>query len=102
MVQYFFIMSHVQHFPETFLKNTNTVFNYYVSADVFRTIFATNKHISIEDYLPLFPNKQEGCEPQYYSHSDFMLFILHQEVLSVYCSHSWDPVNIVTLPLCSP
>lgn len=47
------------------------------------------------------PQWKKVWEPQYCPHSDFMLFIFLQQVLSFYCSHPWDPVNIVTLALCS-
>lgn len=63
----------------------------------------TSTHIHLlcsEDFATL-PNKNEPCKPQYCPRSDFILFILHQQVISVYASNSWDPVNIVTLALCS-
>lgn len=56
------------------------------------------------NYWWLFPtlhNKREASEPQHCPHSDFALFILPQQVSSVYSSHSWDPVNTVILALCS-
>lgn len=40
-------------------------------------------------------------EPEQCPHSDSLLFIPPQQVLSVYSPPSWDPVNIVTLTLCS-
>lgn len=74
-------------------------------------LFASHKHIfhnffffiipRIEDFLTL-PNKKKPVNNNIAPLvAGSMLFILHQQVISVYSSDSWDPVNVVTWALCS-
>lgn len=55
---------------------------------------------TIDNYFPPCTIKKEASEPQHCPHSD-LLFILLQQVSTVYGTHSWDPVNTVILALCS-